>query len=259
VFARVLIALDGRADGRDALVLGAQLADADGTLLVAHVLDTAAAPLVGGTVAAAGRRDRLRDHGEEVYATLGPDPRVGYVQVSGLPFADAVIAVADREQAQVIVIGQSLVGPGTRAQRLVTRARSPVAVAPYGHRFAGAFVPSRVAVLCAADDLARHAVRLADELARGLGAELRLLGVGVGDAGAWLDAAHDIAPPGQCVRLRGPVGRELVAQTHGDVDLLVIGGVVWQLLRDAACPVLVLSEAAVTSPVIASAVGGPLV
>jgi nucleotide-binding universal stress UspA family protein len=252
VFARVLIALDSRADSRDALVLAAQLPRADGELVVAHILDTEATPLAGGTRAAASRRDRLRDRGEEVYATLGPDPRVRYLPVSGLPLADALITLARRERAEVLVIGQDLVGRDPEARRLVAGAPCPVAVAPYGHRFAGAFAPARIAVACAATDLAPHAVRLAEGLARGVGADLRLLAVGDGEADAWLDRAKSIAPAAETVRVQGRIGPELVAQTHADIDLIVIGGVVWELLRGAACPVLVLADAAAIAPAVAA-------
>jgi signal transduction histidine kinase len=130
MFARVLIVLDSRVDSRDALVLGAQLADEDGALIVAHVLETIAAPLTGGGQAAASRREQLRDYGEEVYATLGPDPRVRYLPVSGLPLTEAARALADRERAEVIVIGQNLLGRNGSAHRLIDRARCLVAVAP---------------------------------------------------------------------------------------------------------------------------------
>ena len=76
VFASVLVALAGHIEGRDALVLAAQLAGDDAPIVVAHVMATSAAPLTGGTEAAARRRAGLRDAGGEVYATLGPDPRV---------------------------------------------------------------------------------------------------------------------------------------------------------------------------------------
>jgi nucleotide-binding universal stress UspA family protein len=252
VFVRVVIVLDSRVDGRDALLLGAQLAAADGTLVVAHLLDTAAAPLAGGTQAAAVRRDRLRDRGDEVYATLGPDPRVRYLPVSGLPVGDAAVALARHERAEVIVMGQSLLGNDPDARRLLARAPCPVAVAPYGHRFARASAPAHIAVFWAGDDLARDAVRLADGLARDVGADLRLVAVADGDAAASLDRARELAPEAQSVRLRGRVGPELVAQSRCDTDLLVIGGVVPELLREAACPVLVLSEnAAMASPIIA--------
>jgi nucleotide-binding universal stress UspA family protein len=153
MFARVLMVLDSRADGRDALVLGAQLTDEDGALLVAHVLQTAPVPLAASARDAATQRARLRDYRDEVYATLGPDPRVRYLPVSGLPLAEAAAVLARREQAQVIVIGQSLLSRGGDAHALVANAPCPVAVAPYGHRFARSSELARIALASDDDDV----------------------------------------------------------------------------------------------------------
>ena len=60
VFASVLVALAGRA----ALVLASQLAGPDGAIVVAHVMASTAAPLAGGSGAAARRRADLHDAGE---------------------------------------------------------------------------------------------------------------------------------------------------------------------------------------------------
>jgi nucleotide-binding universal stress UspA family protein len=221
VFARVVVALDSRSDRRDALVLSAQLAGADGAVVVADLLPTGPTPLAGGTAAAARRRERLRDAGEEVYATLGPDPRVRYLPVSGLPLADAVISLAGRERADVIVIGQRLVGHGTETARLIARSPCPVAIAPYGHRFARAFAPGRV-------------------------------GVVAGDSGAeeWLAAAQRLAPEADTVLLGGRAEAARVAQS-AEVDLVVIDRGDDEVLRQAACPVLVVGKAA--APLIVAA------
>src|SRR5690348_12562452 len=106
MFRSVLVALSGQADFRDALALGARLTRADGALLVAHAMTTSAGPLTGGSAAAAHRRDQLRDAGEEIYAAVGPDPRIRFVPLSGLPFADAVTMIARGENSDAIVIGQ---------------------------------------------------------------------------------------------------------------------------------------------------------
>jgi hypothetical protein len=160
VFARVLVALDSRSGRRDALVLGAQLARADGAVIVADLLPTGPTPLSGGSAASARRRDSLWDAGAEVYATLGPDARVHYLPVSGLPLADAVGAIARGERASVIVVPQSVAG---EMARLAADAMCPIAIAPYGHRFVRAFVPRRVAVTArgtGADELRAAAQRL---------------------------------------------------------------------------------------------------
>jgi nucleotide-binding universal stress UspA family protein len=254
VFASVLVALAGHSEGRDALVLAARLADDDAPIVVAHVLATSAAPLTGGTEAAARRRAGLRDAGAEVYATLGPDPRVRYLTLSGLPLADATIAVARHERADAIVIGQNLLSHDHGVQRLIAGAPCPVAVAPYGHRFARGHATARIAVACDGSERALRAVRVAGALARNAGAELRLLAAGGSRADTWLGGAHGLAPEAEVVRLAGGARATLVAQSHADVDLIVIAGDDGELLRQAACPVLVLLENAAAAATLATEV-----
>ncbi len=142
MFASVLVAIDSRSGRRDALVLGAQLVDARGTLVVADLLPTTSTLLAGDTAGGARRGDRLRDAGDEVYATLGPDPRVHYLPVSGLPLVEAVVAIAGRERAEAIVVGEH-VGRGPDGHMLIKRAPCAVVIAPYGHRFVREFAPAR--------------------------------------------------------------------------------------------------------------------
>lgn len=152
VFASVLVALSAQAEGRDALVLGAQLAGTEGSLVVGEVLVTAPAPLATLSETASERRERLRDAGAEVYATLGPDPRARYVRLSGLPFADAVRALAGRVEPDLIVVGQNLLGRDPSVDQLLREAPCPVAVAPYGHRFVRDFRPAELHVVTGVDD-----------------------------------------------------------------------------------------------------------
>jgi nucleotide-binding universal stress UspA family protein len=157
VFASVLVALSAQAEGRDALVLGGQLVDADGSLVVGQVITTASAPLAGGPQAGARQREHA---GGEVYATLGPDPRARYVRLSGLPFADAIGTLARRTSPDAIVVGQSLLGREPGMRRLLREAPCPIAVAPYGHRFVRGFRPDDVLVVTAAnEEELRHALR----------------------------------------------------------------------------------------------------
>jgi hypothetical protein len=244
VFDSVLVALSGQAESRDALVLAAQLVGADGTIVVAHVMATSSAPLTGGTEAAALRRERLRDGGEEVYATLGPDARVHYLPLSGLPFAEAVGALAQREHPDAIVVGQNLIAhePGVRG--LLAEAPCPVAVAPYGHRFVRSFAPVRVTVACGAPGSTDDGVLLATALADRVGADVRLIAAGDGGAEVWLSHAQELAPAAAATRVAGRGAGAVAAQTRGDVDVLVTVGPDHELLRQAACPVLVVPASA---------------
>ncbi len=249
VFASVLVALAGHTEGRDALVLAAQLAGDDAPIVVAHVLATSAAPLTGGTEAAARRRAGLRDAGGEVYATLGPDARVRYLPVSGMPFADAIGALARRERPDAIVVGQNLVAGEPGVARLLAEAPCPVVVAPYGHRFVRGFAPARITVACGPSGPIDEAVALASALAGRAGADVRLIAVGDDPAAEeWLAHAQALAPSAGATRVAGRGAGALVAQTCGDVDVMVIAGRDDELLRQAACPVLVVPAAARVAP-----------
>jgi hypothetical protein len=249
VFASVLVALAGHIEGRDALVLAAQLADEDAPIVVAHVLATSAAPLTGGTEAAARRRARLRDAGAEVYATLGPDPRVRYLPVSGMPFADAVQALARRERPDAIVVGQNALAGEPGIARLLAETPCPIVVAPYGHRFVRAFAPARITVACGPAGPIDDAVALASALAERVGAGVRLIAAGDDAAAeAWLAHAQALAPAAAATRVAGRGAGALVAQTRGDVDVMVIAGRDDEILRQAACPVLVVPAAARVAP-----------
>ena len=253
MFASVLVALAGPIEGRDALVLAAQLAGDDAPIVVAHVLATSAAPLTGGTEAAARRRAGLRDAGGEIYATLGPDPRVRYLPVSGMPFADAVEALALRERPDAIVVGQNILAGEPGMARLLAQAPCPIVVAPYGHRFVRAFAPARITVACAPAGPIDEAVALASALGERVGAQVRLIAVGDDAAAeAWLAHAQALAPAAAATRVAGRGAGALVAQTRGDVDVMVIAGRDDEILRQAACPVLVVPAAAHVAPRVAA-------
>lgn len=253
MFASVLVALSGRTEGRDALVLAAQLAGDDAKIVVAHVTATSAAPLTGGTEAAARRRAGLRDAGGEVYATVGPDSRVRYLPVSGMPFADAVEALARRERSDAIVVGQNMLASEPGMARLLADPPCPIVVAPYGHRFVRAFAPTRVTVACGPAGPIDDAVALASALAQRVGAAVRLIAVG-DDAAAegWLAHAQALAPAAAATRVAGRGTGALVAQTRADVDVMVIAGRDDEILRQAACPVLVVPAAARVAPQVAA-------
>jgi hypothetical protein len=207
-------------------------------------MTTSAAPLTGGTEAAARRRAGLRDAGEEVYATLGPDPRVRYLPLSGLPFADAVGAVARRERPDAIVVGQNLVSSEPGVGQLLADAPCPVAVAPHGHRFVRGFAPARITVACGRPGPTDGAVAVATALAEGVGAGVRLIATGGDLAEEWLAHAHGLAPAAAVAHVAGRGAGALVAQTRGAVDVLVIAVADDEILRQAACPVLVVPAAA---------------
>jgi universal stress protein family protein len=242
MFGSVLVGLSGKADFRDALALGARLTRADGTLLVAHAMPTSATPLTGGSIAAARRRDQLRDAGEEVYAAVGPDPRVRFVPVSGLPFAEAVAMLAARERSDAIVIGQNLLARDADAHALLDAAPCPVAVAPYGYRFVRVAEPPRITVACGPPADTDRAVLCGAGLAAELGAGMRLIAPNVAGADEWLDHAQGLAPTAVATRVAGRSRAALVDQTSSEIDILVSGRPDGELLRQTVCPVVVIGK-----------------
>jgi nucleotide-binding universal stress UspA family protein len=141
MFQRVIVVMPGATESRDALVLGSRITSHDGITVAANVLVSEPAPLSGGPDAAARRRADLRDAGEQVYATLGPDARLRYVTLSGAPLPEAVRDLARREDADAIVIGQNALSADESASRLLTSAPCVVLIAPIGHRFRRAGAP----------------------------------------------------------------------------------------------------------------------
>jgi universal stress protein family protein len=240
VFASVLVALAGHIEGRDALVLAAQLADDDAPIVVTHVMGTSAS----GHPAAALHPVGLRDASGQVYATLGPDPRVRYLPVSGMPFADVVEALARRERPDAIVVGQNMLAGEPGTARLLAQAPCPIVVAPYGHRFVRAFAPTRFTVACGRAGPIDDAVALTSALAERVGADMRLIAAG-DDAAAQrrLARVRALAPAATAARVARRSAGALVAQTRADADVLVIAGADEEILRQAACPVLVVPAA----------------
>jgi hypothetical protein len=220
--------------------------------VVAHVMATSAAPLIGGAEAATRRRAGLRDAGGEVYATVGPDPRVRYLPVSGMPFADAVQALARRERSDAIVVGQNMLAGEPGMARLLAEAPCPIVLAPYGHRFVRAFAPARVTVACGPPGPIDDAVALASALAKRVGADVRLIAVADAAAEGWLAHAQALAPAAAATRVAGRGTGALVAQTRGDLDVMVIAGRDDEILRQAACPVLVVPAAAAVARQVAA-------
>jgi nucleotide-binding universal stress UspA family protein len=213
---------------------------------------TSAAPLTGGTEAAGRRRAHLRDAGEQVYATLGPDPRVRYLPLSGMPFADAVEALARRERPDAIVVGQNILAGEPGVAQLLADPPCPVVMAPYGHRFVRAFAPARITVACGPAGPTDDAVALAAALAERVDADVRLIAAGEHAAEEWLAHAQGLAPAAAATRIAGRGAGALVAQTRGDVDVLVIAGPDDEILRQAACPVLVVPAAGRVAPQVAA-------
>jgi nucleotide-binding universal stress UspA family protein len=282
MFKRIIVGIDGTKRGRDALALGRLLARETGaSLVLASVYPashrssheerarTEAERCIGeAREGLAGVRD------VEHRAVAASSPARGLHDLAEAEGADLIVLGSSHRGA----VGRVL--PGSVGERLLHGAPCAVAVAPVGYwgnpdprpRVIGVgFQPGRQA------DAALHA---ATELALHEGAALRLIavvdGAGFGGFGvhggygyaeiigdvreetrASLAAALDRLPAqtrAQGVLREGDVAAELVAQSqtldllvcgsrgYGPLGRAVLGGVSSRVVREAACPVLVIPD-----------------
>ena len=222
----------------------------------------------------------------EAAASLAGRVAVRTLAVGGLSAAKVLFDVAERESASAIVIASThrgssgRVATGTVADRLLTGAPCPVAVAPHGYAerpWSGAF--EHVGAAFAPTDAGRRAVVEAGRLARRAGADLRVLAVAeprVLRRDAWAGRAtaeelaaaqHEIVTarataaaeavegltPAVEVLEGDPVERLREAATaldllvcgsrdYGPASVVLVGGVSKALVRSAPCPVLVVAR-----------------
>jgi nucleotide-binding universal stress UspA family protein len=270
MFKRIVVGVDGREGGRDALALAATLQRAAGGAIFAvhvyphdRVVPLEDAPAVEAVL-----------H-EDLLATLEGELRAANVSARAIVHIDpaparALHEVAEREDADLIVVGSGhragadRVLAGDVATSTLHAAPCAVAVAPQGY----ARRPHELRLIGVGYDAsreAREALRLACDLAERADAYVRATMV-VRPARArrrgeeLLEEA--VAQFGERVTPEVAVGKsgEMLASSSGDLDLLVVGsrahGPVRRVLlgststslfRDAACPVLVVPRGA-TSP-----------
>lgn len=288
---QVIVGFDGSEHAHDALALGTLLAQArDAKLVVAYVYlyHSLAGHLVDDDYGRYLRRDaeaRLQQAAELT------DLPVERVAIGAGSAAEGLHRLAETRKADIVVVGSSHVGAmgrvmaGSVPERLMHGAPCAVAIAPRGY----AAAPRRLARIAAAwDELPESDIALgvAAELARGAGAELHALHVcdahvpplvprPVASA-EWneykrtlregeVQRLHEAAEKaGATVEAQdGETVATLTARSH-DLDLLVLGsrcyGPVWRVLlgststklvRQAACPLLIVPRGAVDVPRVA--------
>jgi nucleotide-binding universal stress UspA family protein len=257
MYRRIVVAYNAGNEGRDALALAAALARPERARIV--VVQTM--PARAGWDVARETATRMTAARASIAAVVPAELECEYRPVVGRPFAPTIDAVVAREDADLVVAGQSRLGPIARAavgggvELLLPRARCPIVVAapeqaqraPFDARVIGVGFdgsPGSALALCAAADIARD-----------LGAGLRLVAVGGSrrDAGA---AADRLAPDlrAQVVTPVGDPARALLGQAADGVDALVVGhrgrraarrpGVSARLIGGAGCPVWVVPSGA---------------
>ncbi|MDP9134842.1 MAG: universal stress protein [Actinomycetota bacterium] len=217
-------------------------------------------------------RSTLGDENVEVRSIANPSPAHGLHEL------------AEQENAALIVVGSTHTGragrvlPGSTAERLLHGSPCPVAVAPKGHTQER--VPTIIGCGYDGSAAARHALEAAHSVAAATGARLRAIRAfqplafevppDVAPGGSYNDALHDRAaadldaavatietePRAEKFFAVGDAA-DILAEASEQLDLLfvgsrgygplhavMVGGVSGRLVREAACPVIVLPRTA---------------
>lgn len=284
MYQNIVVGVDGRAAGRDAIALADKLAapDAHVTLVNVRVLEAPVAPGYGAPLASATKpeslqlldAERARAHrAVETVSVLGSSVAAGLHDAAESRGADMLVIGSCHRSAA----GRILAGDDTRAT--LHQAPCAVAVAPNGYAEI-AREPHIVGVAYDGSAQSDVALQYARELAQRTGARLAACHVAslrVYGAGAWAvpiaddvteEAARELREhsgltEGELTVLVGVGGEELAAFSE-TVDVLVCGsrhnGIVRRavlgstsdhLARHCACP-LIVTPAAVEQPAAAS-------
>ena len=276
---RVLVGVDGRDGGRDALFLARALASpVEADILAVSVIPYGPFPVGFVPLEDESAQDAAPslEEAEEVLTGLEVETQA----FGGGSAAWVMSDYAERGEVDLIVVGSPHRGTlgrvflGSVANSLLHGAACPVAVAPRGYATQDHDLPLRmIAVAYDGTPESRIALQRAEELALALGASLRLLTVVrppratvVSGATGYVPAvppepekvlAQGMAAVGPKLhvegqRLDGLPAATLAGACEEDVDLLVVGSrgygpalrvilgsVSAELIRTAPCPVLV--------------------
>jgi nucleotide-binding universal stress UspA family protein len=280
MMSEIIIGVDGTARGEDAVVFGRQLAAFAGARTV--LVNVFPFEDIGGRATSIAYRETLREASEEVLDAIRD--RYGLQATSRSLASTspprALHELAEKDGAGLIVVGSSHVGrarrvlPGTTGERLLHGSPCAIAVVPEGYRETEHAAPQRIGCAIDGSDEAMAALRGAAALASAFGAELEVIRAFAPDvapvdavmladlevvARDQLDEAMKALPPaipaGRVFVERDPV-RLLTERSH-DLDLLVmgsrgygplhavlLGAVSGRVIRDAACPVIVVPRGA---------------
>jgi nucleotide-binding universal stress UspA family protein len=276
----IIIGVDGTERGEDAVVFGRQLAAFAGARIVlANVFpyeDVRSHP------SSLAYRETLREASEELLEVVRE--RYGLQastrSLASTSPAHALHELAAKDGAALVVVGSSHVGrarrvlPGSTGERLLHGSPCAVAVVPNGYRGTEHAAPKRIGVGIDGHDEATAALRGAAELARAFDAQIELIRAFAPDvapvdtemlasleieARTNLDESVKALPPalnGATTFKEKDPADVLVERSH-ELDLLVIGsrgygplhsvllgGVSGRVIRDAACPVIVVPRGA---------------
>ena len=276
----IVAGIDPLAPDRSPLLAAAALARLTGAPVVAvaaYVHDS-----ISNAVSAGQLDAELRESAAAALEAAAEGIAAERVVAGGFSASHALHDVAMERDAGLVVVGSSRKGrfgrvaPGTTAERLLHGAAWPVLVTPAG--LDPEWRPARIGVGYVAVEEAEHALAAADALARLAGAPLeavtavapRAQSAAVPPYGADGMAAMRESASTALDRALAAVGREagegavfageavdgLVALSersdlvvcgsrgYGPIRSVLLGGVGHGLLRDAACPVLVVPRGA---------------
>ena len=184
--ARIVIGFDGTDSGEDALALGVLLARAMEAVPLVVVVHPEEYPIGVGRVDAewvAYLHEQATELLGRARRLLGEDAGAEFREVSAPSESRGLHDQAERERAELVVVGSSRRGPmgrtypGSTGDRLLQGSACPVAVAPRGLRESP---PARLATIAVAfldTPEARQALDAGVALAERVGARLRLVSV----------------------------------------------------------------------------------
>ena len=274
MFEQIVVGVDGRDGGRNAIALARRLLARDGELMLAHIY--AGDPRVrrsGRPVYEPSKRERTLELLDGARAETGVQARLawrasssvgrGLHELCEVVGADLLVVGASRRG----LLGRVLVGDDTRAA--LNGARCDVAIAPPGF-MNGTVEIQQIGVGYDGSPESKHALEVARELAAEVGAKVSAFQaasfsstsagaafLGLSDAGdAVVERAQNRIAAWGGVEPHATYGRpaEELAVYSASPDLLVVGSgchrpkrrlihcsISQQLARTARCPLLVLS------------------
>ena len=243
MYRRIIVGYDGHEASRDALTLARALAAIEGASLVLAAalenLDPLATPADAFERARAEAEDRLT---ASAGALLGDGPGFRLRIVGGVSAPRALTEIAEDENADVVVLGSTHRGglgrvlPGSVGERLLQGAPCAVLVAPRG--FAKRSEPFEIGSIGVGYD-GRTESTHARDVARALAAEL-------GGTVETITVGEDEGDPGQVLAERSREFDLFVvgSRGYGPVRHALEGNVSGKVMREAACPVLVVPRSA---------------
>jgi nucleotide-binding universal stress UspA family protein len=184
--ARIVIGFDGTDSGEDALALGMLLARVTRAVPLVVVVHPQEYPIGVGRVDAewvAYMHQQAEQLLGRARRLLGEDAGAEFSEVSAPSESRGLHDVAEREQAELVVVGSSHRGPigrtypGSTGDRLLEGSACPVAVAPRGLRESPPQRLGTIAVAFLDTPEAAQALDTAAALAERAGARLRLVSV----------------------------------------------------------------------------------